>query len=103
MGVSAVCHDYEIFPDETCDINEKTTHFEILLSVTSTDRLIIDQLKSTATVAIDDSMESECCESWCSYIVKINFFGSVFYSPIRCFISFILLQTSKSGMTKTAI
>ena len=64
-GVPVACHDYQIRPDEVCELMENTIEFEVRLSVTSTDRLRINSSQSRARVLIDDSRELECCKFCC--------------------------------------
>jgi hypothetical protein len=57
---SEMCHIYNIMPDIECELEGKQTYFTLQLGLRSTVRLSIDPVRSTATVTIDDSRESEC-------------------------------------------
>lgn len=80
QGATVKCHSYHIVQDSVCEENENTTHFNLILSLTSTFGLNIDHSRSRTRVTIDDSGEPECnCKKGNLHIVKI--IDSLYYPP----------------------
>ena len=80
QGVTLKCHSYHIVQDSVCEMNENTTYFNLILSLTSTFGLNIDPSRSKTRVTIDDSGEPECnCKKRNLHIVKI--IVSLYYPP----------------------
>ena len=72
VGQSEECYNYNITDDQNCELHERTTHFKLRLSLSSTTNLRIDSFSSEAIVTIDDSNEPECCKCFCCYVVYVD-------------------------------
>lgn len=55
-----ICHNYTIEQDEDCELGEDEISLKFRLSLSSFIGLTIDEMKSEATVIIDDSREPKC-------------------------------------------